>query len=192
MASMVQPWAVTVHEKLHYVIARCKRQWKCRSAAAPALHIRVCRVSVFDSAPCLTLLRGPACPFPALLVRRSDQSCEPAPYRCSAASPHAGAWQYVFPLRASAWLRGSWSPCSCLPPVRSDNHRAARKFQGSHFLFFRASSRICDKVRVGVIASGSIRQCTIAGLPELSARSKAGANSSVVSTRSPWPPKAFA
>ena len=44
----------------------------------------------------------------------------------------------------------------------------------------------------GVIASGSIRTCRIEGLPDATARSKAGANWSVVSTRSPWPPKARA
>ncbi len=42
------------------------------------------------------------------------------------------------------------------------------------------------------IARGSMMQWRIDGLPEASARSNAGANSSVRSTRSPWPPNAFA
>ncbi len=47
-------------------------------------------------------------------------------------------------------------------------------------------SRICVRVRVGVMASGSRCTSMIAGLPEARARSKAGPNSSVVSTVSPW------
>ena len=42
------------------------------------------------------------------------------------------------------------------------------------------------------IARGSMMQWRIDGLPDASARSNAGANSSVRSTRSPWPPNALA
>src|SRR6185437_8842548 len=48
-----------------------------------------------------------------------------------------------------------------------------------------AFSRRAVSVVVGVIASGSTRQCRMAGLPLASARSSAGANSSVLSMRSP-------
>jgi len=59
----------------------------------------------------------------------------------------------------------------------------------THLLFILA---LQTDVADGVIASGSIFSSTMAGLPEASARSKAGANSPVRSTRSPWPPKARA
>src|SRR5712692_754578 len=57
---------------------------------------------------------------------------------------------------------------------------------------FSAFSRIADSVVAGVMASGSMRSSTIAGLPEREARSKAPAKSSVRSTVSPCPPKARA
>jgi len=44
----------------------------------------------------------------------------------------------------------------------------------------------------GVIASGSTFTWMIEGLPEATARSKAGANWAVSYTVSPWPPKATA
>lgn len=53
-------------------------------------------------------------------------------------------------------------------------------------------SRMSVSVRAGVIASGSSLISMIAGLPLVRARSKAGAKASVVSTVSPWPPKARA
>jgi len=53
-------------------------------------------------------------------------------------------------------------------------------------------SRMSLSVRAGVIASGSSLISMIAGLPLVRARSKAGAKASVVSTVSPWPPKARA
>lgn len=54
--------------------------------------------------------------------------------------------------------------------------------------FCIAAARNSSIVRAALIACGSSRQCRIAGLPDASARSKAGANCSVVSTRSPCPP----
>jgi hypothetical protein len=42
-----------------------------------------------------------------------------------------------------------------------------------------ALARIAASVVIGVIASGSILTCRIAGLPEAKARSKAGAKSAV-------------
>ncbi len=58
--------------------------------------------------------------------------------------------------------------------------------------FASAAVRMPCKVPVGVIASGSIRQCSTLGRPLARARARAGAKSSVRSTRSPWPPKAWA
>ena len=55
-----------------------------------------------------------------------------------------------------------------------------------------AALRMPCNVPVGVMASGSMKQCRIAGRPLARARSRAGAKSSVRSTRSPWPPKAWA
>ena len=55
-----------------------------------------------------------------------------------------------------------------------------------------ASARISLSVARGVIASGSTRSSITAGRPDATARSNAGANSSVRSTTSPWPPKASA
>jgi transaldolase len=78
--------------------------------------------------------------------------------------------------RSACWWPGGWT----------------RRRPRSRYLPAIAFSRSAVSVVVGVIASGSIRQCRIAGLPEARARSSAGANSSVVSTRSPCPPKARA
>jgi len=58
------------------------------------------------------------------------------------------------------------------------------------------SPRIWLNDRLGVIASGSMRQCSSTGRRVAWAcarrRVSAGANSSVRSTRAPWPPKACA
>ena len=58
--------------------------------------------------------------------------------------------------------------------------------------YFRPAARMAESERVGVSASGSTRQWRIAGFFAATARSKAGQNSSVLSTRSPCPPKALA
>ena len=55
-----------------------------------------------------------------------------------------------------------------------------------------AFSRMPLSVIVGVIASGSILQCTIDGLPEVCAAAKAAGKSAVFSTTTPKPPKAVA
>ena len=54
------------------------------------------------------------------------------------------------------------------------------------FQFVPARSRA--SVVVGVIASGSVFRCTMAGLPLARARAKASGNRSPASTVSPWPP----
>ena len=51
-----------------------------------------------------------------------------------------------------------------------------------------AASRMPDRVTDGVIASGSILSSMTAGLSDVSARSNAGAKSSVRVTVSPWAP----
>ena len=57
----------------------------------------------------------------------------------------------------------------------------------NHLFTMNASAalRMPSSVLVGVMACASSRQCRMAGLPLARARTKAGANSSVVVTRSP-------
>ena len=61
-----------------------------------------------------------------------------------------------------------------------------------HRLDLSAFSRIAESVVDGVMASGSMRSSRIAGLPEVLARSNAGAKSSVRSTTAPCAPNARA
>src|ERR1041385_4704965 len=56
----------------------------------------------------------------------------------------------------------------------------------------RACWRILVNVVVGVIASGSIFRCTMAGLPDCSAARNAASKSAVFSTVTPKPPNARA
>jgi hypothetical protein len=73
------------------------------------------------------------------------------------------------------------------PIARSDTHSLTHPSRAAS-----AFRRIAARVVVGVIASGSILTWRIAGLPDASARSNAGANSAVISTVSPCPPNARA
>ena len=67
-----------------------------------------------------------------------------------------------------------------------------RKIKLNQPHFIPAFSRMACKVRLGEMISGSTFRCNMAGRPLAKARSKAGANSSVCITVSPWPPKARA